>query len=70
MWILATQDNSGVVHNLVGPFSSEDDAFAYLDRWEEFFGDLESDIVKGYTDHNLYCDTIVMFMNHPDKMWS
>ena len=70
MWVLVTVDNHGLIHNLVGPFDSEDAAFGHLDRWEEFYADLERDIIKEYSDYGAYADTEVLFMNHPEKMWS
>lgn len=70
MWVLITQDNHGVIHNLVGPFDSEEAAFRHLDRWEEFYADLERDISRDDPSYSTFCDTEVLFMNHPDEMWS
>lgn len=74
-YIIAVTGSLGQPKSLVGPFPTEEDATAYIAKWDEFFGDLENDIAseeiqESAPDAGMAVETVVLFMNAPADMFA
>ena len=73
-YVIAVTGSLGQPKSLVGPFATEEEATAYIAKWDEFFGDLENDIAteeiqESAPDAGMAVETVVLFVNSPSDMF-